>query len=57
MGKIIKLPSLTAEEKQLKLVYKPLIECPKCGCLYRSDGSELCPQRGLKQHNVEVKND
>jgi len=50
MGKIIKLPSLTAEEEQLKLVYKPLIECPKCGCLYRSDGSELCPQRGLKQH-------
>jgi hypothetical protein len=53
-SKIIVWPSLTAEEKQLKwdnrLVYKPLIECPKCGCLYRSDGSELCPQRGLKQH-------
>ena len=60
MGKIIKYPMfylhygvhvrLTAEEEQLKLVYKPLIECPKCGCLYRSDGSKLCPQRGLKQH-------
>ena len=45
LGGRIKFKEGTMENK-----YMPVVECPKCGCLYRSDGSELCPQRGLKQH-------
>ena len=40
--------------------YRPVVECPDCGCTYRSDGTTLCPNRGLKQHKESdepVKND